>query len=406
MERRFNPLVLGLLIFAFVGTAFAAVSTYDFVAHLDRQVHSIHCSIIPGAASDASGTSGCHTVMMSPWSSLFRDKLWGGLPISLLAFGVFGYLVFRSLELLIRGVGELKSEARYMTLAGALPVLMSLVYGFISFAKIGAACTNCVGIYVSSVGFFGCALGLFFTSTDDEDGAPMPTNRYLMYFVEGVVFVAVPVLVFLALRPDYGSVVNTCGELNKPEDNYGVMVSFRPESGGVSAIEVLDPLCPACKAFDERLQASGFKNRLDLKAILFPLDNTCNWMVSSALHPGACQVSEAVLCAESRAGEVVDWAFENQEELRTVAERDPAELEKKIKERFPDLSGCIGKAAVRAKLNKSLRWAVANGLQVLTPQLYIQGKKVCDEDTDLGLEFALDKMLNGTAGVAQKEESR
>src|SRR5512146_272213 len=75
---------------ALLGAVFAAVSTNDFISHLDRQVHSIHCSFIPGAGAEI-GESGCRTVMLSPYSSLFRDALWGGIPISLLAVAVFAY---------------------------------------------------------------------------------------------------------------------------------------------------------------------------------------------------------------------------------------------------------------------------------------------------------------------------
>jgi hypothetical protein len=53
----------------------------------------------------------------------------------------------------------------------------------------------------------------------------------------------------------------------------------------------------------------------------------------------------------------------------------------------------VGSAGVRSKINKSLRWAVSNRLPVLTPQLYVDGVKLCDEDTDLGMDFALSRMI-------------
>ena len=40
-----------VLVGALVGLFFAGVSTYDFVQHLDRQVHSLHCSFIPGMSA-------------------------------------------------------------------------------------------------------------------------------------------------------------------------------------------------------------------------------------------------------------------------------------------------------------------------------------------------------------------
>jgi hypothetical protein len=118
-------------------------------------------------------------------------------------------------------------------------------------------------------------------------------------------------------------------------------------------------------------------------------------MVKSAIHPGACTISEAVLCAGPRAGEVVSWAFANQEQIRGAAARDPGAAQQMVTRQFPDLGRCIGSAEVRSRLNRSLRWAVRNRLSVLTPQLYVGGVRLCDEDVDLGLDFTLSRMIDG-----------
>jgi hypothetical protein len=47
----------------------------------------------------------------------------------------------------------------------------------------------------------------------------------------------------------------------------------------------------------------------------------------------------------------------------------------------------------KTRLTQSLRWAVRNQVPVLTPQFYVDGKRLCDEDTDLGLEYTLTRML-------------
>ena len=64
-----------------------------------------------------------------------------------------------------------------------------------------------------------------------------------------------------------------------------------------------------------------------------------------------------------------------------------------VTNQFPDLEKCIGSAKAKQKVNRSLRWAVDNNLKILTPQLYVGGVRLCDEDVDLGLEFALSRML-------------
>ena len=80
-----------------------------------------------------------------------------------------------------------------------------------------------------------------------------------------------------------------------------------------------DPLCPTCKAFHQRLSAEGILEKLDTTLVLFPLDNACNWMLDRPVHPGSCIVSKAVLCAEQRAMQVLEWAYDNQDHIKDMA---------------------------------------------------------------------------------------
>ena len=56
---------------------------------------------------------------------------------------------------------------------------------------------------------------------------------------------------------------------------------------------------------------------------------------------------------------------------------------------------------MKSKLTKSLRWAVGNAIPVLTPQLFVGNARMCDEDSDLGLEFTLTRMLSKQGKVAR-----
>lgn len=384
-----------LAAFALAGVVFAAVSSYDFIAHLDRQVHAITCSIVPGlGAKDASGASGCHAVLMSPYSSVLRDITWGGIPIALPAFGVFAFLLFRAVDLVLRK-RMVRVETGFMVAATALPVLTSIVYAIISATRIGTFCKVCVGIYVSSLGVFVCAIVAHVLTPPSADRKSSLLGQWGFYFVEGLAMVALPLLLYLTLKPAYADSLMRTSGLRHPEDKFGVMLNL-PGRGQVPTVEVLDPLCPACKAFSERLSASGLGDQLQIKVVLFPLDKECNWMVGESLHPGACAVSEAMLCAGPRAQAVMDWAFAHQEDLRAKGVHGPSAIYSAIRQQFPDIAGCVGQPAVRARVNKGLRWIVANSLPVLTPQLFVRSRKLPDEDSDLGLDYVLSRMLAET----------
>jgi uncharacterized membrane protein len=404
-------LIFVTLVAAALGLLFSSFSTFDFVQHLDRQVHGIHCSFIPGLSSTEVAGTGCHVTLMSPYSSVFRDLVWGGIPVSLPAMAVFAFLFYKGAEILIRRRDGDRTATGFLALAWALPVLTSLGMAYISLVELDAACKMCIGIYTASgLGLVGAiaSRGLrmpggggwrALAAEDPDDGDDfLPDTRpadHAPAFGVGVGFVAAAVGIYLVVVPDFSSYVGTCGELSHPTDPYGVLLRLDHNPGGAAAIEILDPLCPSCKGFEDRLEASGLGAGLDRRVLLFPLDNACNWMVSSAVHPGACAISEAVLCAEQPAW-VLAWAFENQENIKVAAASDPKAAAAMVVAAFPDLKGCVGSARVRSKLNKSLRWAVKNELPVLTPQLYVGGVKLCDEDTDLGLDYALSRLLAGS----------
>ena len=209
--------------------------------------------------------------------------------------------------------------------------------------------------------------------------------------VVGVIFVAVPVIAYLAAAPDHSEFIGQCGVLEKMPDSE-LLIPIGPQHG-TTALEVFDPLCPACRGFEQALERTRFNDELARQAVLFPLDSECNWMLSESVHPGACTVSKAVICADERADEVIDWAFANQEKILAAAKSDSGAAKRMVAEKFPHLEKCVGSAKAKQKLNRSLRWAVDAKLRVLTPQLFVSGKRLCDEDVDLGLEFALSRML-------------
>ena len=386
------------ILFAVGGAWFAGVSTYDFFLHLDGQVHSITCSYVPGTSErDELGTSGCYAVMMSPYSSVLRDSTWGGIPIALPGLAVFIYMTFIGLEHLILGRDKKRGDTLYLIAASLLPLITSLVYYIISVTKVGEVCKMCVGIYIASIGLFLSALVQFFLAKPETEPGPHHLRnqllRYGIWFAEGLLFVMIPIIMYLQLKPEYQE--RNCGELVKPEDRSSIML---PAVGqGTPAIEVMDPLCPSCLVFRNHFNTSELSKKISVKTVLFPLDSECNWMLKQPVHHGACMVSRAILCAKDPQP-VIDWALENNVEIRLVAkEQGQDALKAMILKQFGEVSQCIDTAKTKQKLNLSLRWIMANSLPIMTPQLYVNNRRLCDEDMDLGLEYGLGRLLEAGA---------
>src|SRR5436190_18140323 len=107
-----------------LGLLFASYSTMDYAEHLDRGLHDVHCSFIPGAPP-TSEAEACRAAMYSPYSALFREALWGGIPISLFAMGAFTFFAGFALYLLLAGGRAPKPAVVFFSLTGITPLLVS-----------------------------------------------------------------------------------------------------------------------------------------------------------------------------------------------------------------------------------------------------------------------------------------
>jgi len=390
-----------VVVAALLGCVYSALSTHSFIMRLDGQTHAVACAILPG---DADQSTGCVTALLSPYSSVFRTSMWGGIPISLPSFGVFAFIAAFAAWVGLKK-DRMRVDTGFLLLATLLPVGASAFFAYISATRLGEFCSTCVGIYIASGLGFIFALIAHIRTQRTPDGVGR-WGRWFLWFFEGAAIVGTLVLLYIMLAPsDRESVARGCGELVKREDEAKILLKKRDSTEAVAgaakvpALVVVDPLCPSCKGLDERLLASGLGARLDIDLLLFPLDSKCNWMVKSSPHPGACLVSEAMLCAPESAHRVLEYAYANQERLLELGKTNESALKADLEQKFPDVKGCVGSAAAKAKVNKSLRFAVANAMPVMTPQLFVAGSRICDEDTDLGLEFTLTRMLDRSSPV-------
>jgi uncharacterized membrane protein len=309
-----------------LGLIFASNSTLDYAAHLDRRLHNVHCSFIPGAAAVPEAEA-CRAAMYSPYSALLKDQYWGGIPISLFGLGAFCFFAAFSLYLLLAGERASRRTLAFFAVIGTTPLLVSLLMLTISITQLGQICKTCAGIYISS------ALLAFGAVKIHGSRAVQPTMLFE------------------------------------------------------------DPLCPTCKAFHDRLVTENIIEKLDIELVLFPLDNECNWMLDSALHPGACIVSKAVLCGEGNSRAVLEWAYDQQEYLTRAGKAGENTLRSVIKQRWGEsMLRCVDDKKTDVRLNNHLHFASENNIPVSTPQMYLGKRRVCDEDTDLGLRFTLSQL--------------
>jgi uncharacterized membrane protein len=383
------------LIASALGIVFAAYSTYDYAAQLDRQVHAVHCSFIPGAPVSSDADNPCKAALFSPFSAIFRATYWGGVPISLFGLGAFTFFVGFAVYLWV-GDRRLPRSAYPTFLALAVgPLGVSVLMLTISLNHLHALCKLCVGIYVSSLVLAVSALvGMLSHAREmktegDARGVGWLTP-FVALFALGASSLA-PALVYVDLLPDYRPLLDKCGTLAQKSDPHHGLLKI-PTARPTRAVTLFeDPLCPTCKAFHERLVDEGIFERLDVTLAMFPLDSDCNWMLDRSLHPGACVLAKAVICGgNEKARAVLEWAFDQQEALRELGKQGAGPLTAKVSQRWGrELAACVAGKQVDIQLNQELHYAANNHVPVSTPQMFLGDERICDEDTDLGLDYTL-----------------
>ncbi len=380
-----------------LGLAFAAVSTTDFAAHLDRKVHGVTCSFVPGLLASDAGANACATALYSPYSSILRRDVWGGIPIAAFALGAFacflglGVWLWRE-----RVVGVPRAVRLAFGALGLTPALVSILMLTIAMTKLGAVCKVCSGIYLASLLVAASAALVLKQALEEEPGGPpFFLTASIVATVLGLATLT-PAAVYAWSVPDYTRLVGGCGKLEKTEEKHGALLALPTSAPKKKALFFVDPLCPTCKAFHEQLVSEGIFDRLEPTVSLFPLDGACNWMIDPErpLHPGACILSRAVLCGdgagESRA--ILEWSYENQAELAAAGKASPAKLEALVAARFAKVGNCMKEPKTDRRLHQMLQFAVENHLRVSTPQFFLEGRRLCDEDSDLGLSYALRRL--------------
>jgi uncharacterized membrane protein len=379
---------------AVLGLVFAIYSTYDYAQHLDRQMHVVHCSFIPGAPA-AEEDNACKTALFSPYSAIFRQSFWGGIPISLFAVGAFSFFAAFGTYLLIAGQRARRAAYGFLGAAGFGPLLASIVMFSISAIKLHTFCKLCIGIYVSSIALAVAAVLAILQATQSESERRSPPAALLSVGWVAALGVAsfLPAIIYAVSLPDYRPHLTSCGTIPLKVEAHNALLKI-PTAHPVQPVTLFeDPLCPTCKAFHQRLVADDVLENLDVTLSLFPLDTACNWMLDRSLHPGACLLSAAILCSGPNARATLEWSYDNQDELRDAGKAGADFLKGKIAARFgPQIAACAVDKKTTVRLNQHLHYASDNHVPISTPQMFLGERRICEEDTDLGLKYTLGQL--------------
>ena len=291
------------ILFFLLSLVGAALSIWTIYHHVGVRMGSVANSFC-----NISETINCDKVALSPFAEIL------GLPL-----GSYGVVYFGSLAVLALAALYFGSSQYFTSIAFCLSTvgsLNSIILFLISKFLIHSICLVCCGIY--AVNFLLFAIIYFNISEPVKTFLDGIKNivLYPYYALDRpevkkgkcqTYFLGVQILLFIVAFaiPKYfektmhkvdltKSLVSAKSEIPLNSDQ-----TIGDKNAPVTLTEFSDLQCPACRAYYPTLEKILQKYSGKVKVIFrqFPLDKSCNRLITRDMHPFGCLASEALLCA-------------------------------------------------------------------------------------------------------------
>src|SRR5262249_3606742 len=155
----------------------------------------------------------CRAAMYSPYSALFKQKYWGGIPISLFALGAFAFFAAFAIYLIASGPHASRRSLSFFAGVSLVPLGVSLLMLTISIAQLGSICLLCGGSYSASFRRRRAA-GLAAARArhmGDAGRTPSSAALPLIWLAALGGITLAPALVYAASAPDERPYIDQCG---------------------------------------------------------------------------------------------------------------------------------------------------------------------------------------------------
>jgi protein-disulfide isomerase len=289
----------------------------------------LHAQAHGGAASFCalSETVNCDRVALS------RSSVQLGLPVAV--WGIAGYALMGALA--ARGLARRPPGSTWpaglLLLVSAAAAVTSVALAVVSKVAIGAWCPLCVVSWLISLGLLAASwracrvLGVRGAIREDlarVSARPMRAGAVVLLLVGGLALTS-------AVYPRYWEWTPVSGR-NASSEAPGPAVA-NASAGPLVVFEYTDYECPFCARMHEETRALAHRPDVTLVRRHFPLNPACNPAVKRQVHPSACTLARAGICAEAqgRLAEMEDALFANQRErapVETLASRLGLDVER------------------------------------------------------------------------------
>ena len=322
-----------ILVFSLAGLAFAGSSAWVHYKLVTQPEYVSPC--------DINATFNCSQVYMSQYGAV------KGVPVAV--GGVIWFALVTLLAWFARP-GDKQSEANSAYIFALATIgLGAIIYlGYASFFVLRTGCLLCIGTYVSVLGIFLVSSASATMSMTQLPGRLFRDLRTLISqpatMLVAILFVAGAASA-IAFFPKEGSVpasavTTQSADMDKAfadawfQQNR-VNLGIPTDGAKVLIVKFIDWQCPSCKAahfaYKPILEEFEKSNPGAVKQVIkdYPLNNRCNYGVSTEMHPAACEEAAAVRMVREKGKEteLVEWMFGMPGELQVRRTPDMVKAE-------------------------------------------------------------------------------
>jgi protein-disulfide isomerase/uncharacterized membrane protein len=327
----------------------------------------IHAQAHAGITSfcSISDTVNCDRVATSPYSVLL------GIPVA--GWGVLGYGVAGALA--AWGLRRERGDAAFpglLFVVAAVAVCASIVLAIISEVAIGALCLLCAISWVLTLALLESARracggrGVTASVRDGVTALRARPRRTVAVALVGMAGIASAGVAYPRYWERPGP---AAAQKPAPAAPPGAPATAAGPGARV-VIEYSDYECPFCAKEHEETRIIR-ETRPDVTIVRrqFPLDAACNPALTKSLHPDACELARAGICAQEqgRFAAMDDALFRNQR-----ARLPPAQVAEQVGLDLERFRACMTSPATRQRLQEDIAAAVRDGVRA-TPTYVVNG---------------------------------
>jgi len=305
-------------------------------------------------------------------------ELVAGFPLS--SFSVGWFIALFCLSLLARNRFWERDSVRAIFAMSSIGMIFSAIYFVIMAVTLQTYCIFCLGIDLVNIAALIIALLLKPEGISIHKPEIDKWKKMTAILATSIIIAVLGLKMFdtvsMASSDIDQLVAATLESPVLPVDISDSDPSMGPKDAPITIVEFSDFQCPYCRigAMVMKSVMNRYPKQVRVVFKPFPLDESCNRIVTHPMHLSACEAARVGLCAEKQGKfeAVYETLFDRQTEILPGF---PAKVAAEVGVAPDQLAGCTTSPEIASEISKNVEEGITLGIEG-TPTFFINGRKI------------------------------